>query len=281
MSDSTAALAPFVATRLWEQPEHVGLGRLPMRPPLDPYPDEVSARAGASPWILNLDGSWRFRLAGRPEELVEADVAAGTDDRDWAEIDVPGCWPLQGWDRPQYTNIRMPFPGPPPLVPDANPTGVYRRRFRLPTSVAGPQGGAARRGRRERAGGLGERHVGGVGHRQPPGQRARHHRAAPPGRERGGAGGGALVGPELRGGPGPLVARRTAPQRHPGVHRGHVPGSGAGRCRARRATCGRATCASGRRSAAPAVVDRCVGLAGGGVARAARREDRPRWPARR
>ena len=27
-------------------------------------------------------------------------------------------------------------------------------------------------------------------------------------------------------------------------------------------------------------VDRCVGLAGGGVARAARREGRPRWPAR-
>ena len=136
MSDSPA-LAPFVATRLWEQPEHVGLGRLPMRPPLDPYPDEVSARTGASPWTVNLDGSWRFRLAGRPEELVEADVAAGTDDRDWAEIDVPGCWPLQGWDRPQYTNIRMPFPGPPPRVPDANPTGVYRRRFRLPRAWRG------------------------------------------------------------------------------------------------------------------------------------------------
>ena len=137
MSDSPAALAPFVATRLWEQPEHVGLGRLPMRPPLDPYPDEVSARTGASPWTVNLDGSWRFRLAGRPEELVEADVAAGTDDRDWDEIEVPGCWPLQGWDRPQYTNIRMPFPGPPPRVPDANPTGVYRRRFRLPRAWRG------------------------------------------------------------------------------------------------------------------------------------------------
>jgi beta-galactosidase/beta-glucuronidase len=49
-------------------------------------------------------------------------------------IDVPGCWELQGYGRPQYLNITYPFPIDPPFVPDANPTGVYHRRFSLPAS---------------------------------------------------------------------------------------------------------------------------------------------------
>ncbi len=46
---------------------------------------------------------------------------------------VPGNWTLQGvGDLPQYTNVRMPFHGPPPRLPDRNPTGVYRRTMRIP-----------------------------------------------------------------------------------------------------------------------------------------------------
>ena len=30
-------------------------------------------------------------------------------------------------DRPQYTNVVMPFPDRPPRVPEANPTGLYER----------------------------------------------------------------------------------------------------------------------------------------------------------
>jgi beta-galactosidase len=44
---------------------------------------------------------------------------------------------MQGFDRPQYTNTDMPFPGPPPRVPDDNPTGVYRRNVTLPPTWAG------------------------------------------------------------------------------------------------------------------------------------------------
>jgi beta-galactosidase len=39
---------------------------------------------------------------------------------------------MQGFGRPHYTNVQMPFTSRPPHVPDANPTGLYRRRFRLP-----------------------------------------------------------------------------------------------------------------------------------------------------
>jgi beta-galactosidase/beta-glucuronidase len=47
-------------------------------------------------------------------------------------IDVPGCWELQGYGRPQYLNITYPFPVDPPHIPDANPVGVYRRVFSIP-----------------------------------------------------------------------------------------------------------------------------------------------------
>ncbi|MDX2380252.1 MAG: glycoside hydrolase family 2 TIM barrel-domain containing protein, partial [Acidimicrobiia bacterium] len=40
-------------------------------------------------------------------------------------------------DTPHYTNVQMPFPGPPPNLPERNPTGVYRRTFVVPTGWAG------------------------------------------------------------------------------------------------------------------------------------------------
>jgi beta-galactosidase len=39
---------------------------------------------------------------------------------------------MQGFGRPQYTNVVMPFADPPPTVPAANETGIYRRTFRVP-----------------------------------------------------------------------------------------------------------------------------------------------------
>jgi beta-galactosidase len=39
---------------------------------------------------------------------------------------------MQGFDRPQYTNVVMPFAHRPPAVPEENPTGTYRRTFTVP-----------------------------------------------------------------------------------------------------------------------------------------------------
>ena len=107
----------WIDDRSWERPEAVSVGRLPMTTFLRPAGDVVS-----------LDGPWAFRLLDRPggATLVETTV------------DVPGCWTMQGvGDRPHYTNFQMPFPGPPPRVPEANPTGVYRRRVDVPAAWAG------------------------------------------------------------------------------------------------------------------------------------------------
>ena len=107
----------LVATRWWTRPDAVALNRLPMTTFLR-EPDDV----------LSLDGSWAFTLLERPGGTV----------RTTAVVEVPGCWTMQGvGDLPQYTNIQMPFPGPPPHVPLVNPTGVYRRRVEVPAAWAG------------------------------------------------------------------------------------------------------------------------------------------------
>jgi beta-galactosidase len=102
--------------RPWESPELTGWRRLPAHALL---------RQG-----LSLDGPWRFQLLPTPE----ADLSAR-----WARIDVPSCWTMcefddihEVGDRPQYTNVDMPWPDLPPTPPPANPTGVYEREADVP-----------------------------------------------------------------------------------------------------------------------------------------------------
>ncbi len=122
---------------VWQTPDRISEGRLPMRAHYRSGPDLDAARAG-TPWRLSLDGPWHFRLFAAPEAVPEAVLETGYDDHDWRSIEVPGCWPLQGvGDHAHYTNVRMPFEGDPPSVPDDNPTGVYRRKFRLPQDFRG------------------------------------------------------------------------------------------------------------------------------------------------
>jgi beta-galactosidase len=129
-----------LAARSWAQPEIIGWGRLRARSPLVPFPDRESALArdaGKSPWLRSLDGDWRFSLVGRPERVPNDFMTPEFDDTAWGDIEVPGSWTMQGFDRPHYTNVQMPFPNDPPRVPDENPTGLYRRRFELPADWAG------------------------------------------------------------------------------------------------------------------------------------------------
>lgn len=73
---------------------------------------------------LDLCGEWDF-------ELVVG------ESRRSGRMPVPSHWVLVGdgeWGRPAYTNVQYPFPVDPPYVPDANPTGTYRRDFELPGS---------------------------------------------------------------------------------------------------------------------------------------------------
>ena len=131
--------------RDWENPDLLQVGRLPARAHLLPYADGEAARQfdrGAAQ-LLSLNGPWQFLYSPSPLLAPEDFTAEGYDADCWDEIAVPGCWQMArlgqspGYDRPHYTNIAYPFPLDPPLVPDDNPTGCYRREFQVPAGWAG------------------------------------------------------------------------------------------------------------------------------------------------
>ena len=89
-------------------------------------------RISLGPTSSRSTGSGGSRWRDRPDQVLDADLVGAT--AEWSEVEVPGCWTMQGFDSPQYTNVQMPFAGPPPNVPDANPTGVYRRAVTVPAT---------------------------------------------------------------------------------------------------------------------------------------------------
>ncbi|MDR1904786.1 MAG: DUF4981 domain-containing protein [Treponema sp.] len=146
---------------VWENPEIQEINRLPMRSPLLPF---VSAEAALAEAIAgpefsipernslyqSLDGKWQFKLLDNPSgDLPQNDprLPALGNIPDWVNpefsaaawplIQVPGTWTRQGYDKPHYTNVQMPFQGQPPNTPDQNPTGLYRRNFIVPAEWKG------------------------------------------------------------------------------------------------------------------------------------------------
>ena len=139
---------------IWENPEIQEINRLPMRSPLLPFPSVKDALADAiagpefrtpeqNEYYQSLDGVWRFKLLNNPMDDFGAATAGlnvpewaepSYDAGDWAELNVPGTWTRQGFDKPHYTNVQMPFQAEPPHAPENNPTGLYRRSFALPPS---------------------------------------------------------------------------------------------------------------------------------------------------
>ena len=125
---------------IWEDPETVAVNRLPMHVNHVPFDrvDEALNRPlnsgsvddrNATPNWRNLNGDWDFAYFDSP--AAAPDIAEVGYDAE--PIAVPGNWTVQGYDKPIYTNVKMPIPTDPPLVPaDDNPTGFYRRSFDVP-----------------------------------------------------------------------------------------------------------------------------------------------------
>ncbi|WP_309398143.1 glycoside hydrolase family 2 TIM barrel-domain containing protein [Cerasicoccus maritimus] len=118
---------------LWEIPELTHINRLDMHSGLLPYPSvEEALAAECSPRVRCLNGEWQFSLLSKPDEVSEDMLTSDYDDSAWGQQTVPSLWTLQGlWDQPIYTNVQMPYENTPPIVPEENPTGVYRRTFEL------------------------------------------------------------------------------------------------------------------------------------------------------
>lgn len=103
-----------------------------------------SAHLSSDAAVLDLDGEWRFRLASGLSDTSPELESPDFDDAGWEAIRVPSAWQIAGlrdaagtllprgearFGGPAYTNKVYPFPLDPPFVPDANPTGEYRRWF--------------------------------------------------------------------------------------------------------------------------------------------------------
>ncbi|MDY7100318.1 MAG: glycoside hydrolase family 2 TIM barrel-domain containing protein [Actinomycetota bacterium] len=120
-----------VLGRWWEDPAITGLRRVAAH--------TIATPASDDPHVLDLAGTWAFRLVDAPDaapagwttDPVDGSGAGGADG--WTTVAVPGCWTMQDvGDHPQYTNVVMPFAGDPPSVPAHNPTGLYRTTFEVP-----------------------------------------------------------------------------------------------------------------------------------------------------
>lgn len=120
----------------WQDPEVVGVNKLPARAEAIPFADAVSALTldrTKTPFYKSLNGDWKFNWCGRPADRPVDFYRTDFNDAKWKTIQVPSCWEMQGYGQPIYTNVRYPYPTNPPFVDENyNPVGSYRTSFELP-----------------------------------------------------------------------------------------------------------------------------------------------------
>ena len=78
----------------------------------------------------SLMGIWKFNYREDPYfNEPEGFKDINFDHSLWDNIKVPGYWQLQGYGRPNYTDLSYEIPINPPRVPTKNPTGYYVTYF--------------------------------------------------------------------------------------------------------------------------------------------------------
>ena len=124
----------------WQSnPEIVGVNKLPQHATFMPYENfEQAKRADryASTKCKLLNGKWKFKLyknyAYRPTDFAQPLY----DAHNWDSVIVPCSWQMQGYDQPQYCNVRYPWEGsedicPPNAPTKHNPVGCYLKRIHV------------------------------------------------------------------------------------------------------------------------------------------------------
>ena len=117
-----------------------GVNREPAHAPIyGTFYDEASAesyRKTPSKYTLDLDGEWKFQMFDSPKAAPADFMTPEFKDADWFGMTVPSSWQndMRIPDRAIYTRDVYLFQkeANPPLLPDANPTGCYRRTFEVP-----------------------------------------------------------------------------------------------------------------------------------------------------
>ena len=121
-----------------EDPQSIRINALPPHAWFIPYADPnlpIPDFLEDSERVITLNGEWDFAFFDSPHQIPQALLSDSPETNFPEKINVPGCWELAGFDRPQYLNVRYPFPVDPPKVPPLNPTGVYHRSFTIPAGT--------------------------------------------------------------------------------------------------------------------------------------------------
>ena len=117
-------------------PEFFAENRLPAHSDHRWYASAVEAATDTSSYEQCLNGLWKFHFAKNPGQVIAGFEAVEVDCSSWDDIPVPAHIQLQGYDRPQYTNVQYPWDGQEDVEPGAapsryNPVGSYVKLFSL------------------------------------------------------------------------------------------------------------------------------------------------------
>ena len=122
----------------WQDIQTVSVNREEPRTDFMTFSDRTSAlnsRFEESPYYHSLNGTWKFYFVEGYKQLPANITDPSVDASEWADIQVPGNWEVQGFGTAIYTNHGYEFKPrnpQPPTLPEANPVGVYRRDIDIP-----------------------------------------------------------------------------------------------------------------------------------------------------
>lgn len=145
----------------WQSVGRLSLNKEEPRAYFFTYHDTVSARnllpSEAGAYFKSLDGAWRFKWVGNPEERPEGFQRDGFDTTGWDFIEVPGCWNVQGIQKDGSLKYGVPIYANQPYIfyhkvevgdwkggvmrtppedwvtyKDRNEVGSYKRTFSVP-----------------------------------------------------------------------------------------------------------------------------------------------------
>ena len=122
----------------WQDIQTVAVNKEYPRSDFMTYDDRADALGGRyedSPYYRSLNGTWKFYFVDSYRQLPDNITDPSVDASAWDDIQVPGNWEVQGYGTAIYTNHGYEFKPrhpQPPLLPEANPVGVYRRDIEVP-----------------------------------------------------------------------------------------------------------------------------------------------------
>lgn len=127
----------------WQDIQVVAVNKEEPRTSFMSFPDRNSALSKAyeeSPYYKLLNGTWKFLYVDGYKKLPANATDEGLNLSSWDDITVPGNWERQGYGTAIYVNHGYEFKArnpEPPLLPEANPVGVYRRDIEVPSEWDG------------------------------------------------------------------------------------------------------------------------------------------------